>query len=122
MELVLKALALLLALFFLALFLFGFYAKFRSKAMHGKEFKALREGVVYFYSQNCGACKRMKPEVERLKEKTKVLEVDVFSEEGSKLAREYGIMATPTTFVVKDGIIKKVFVGLVRAERILQEV
>ncbi|WP_256370832.1 hypothetical protein [Pampinifervens florentissimum] len=33
-----------------------------------------------------------------------------------------GIMATPTTLVVKDGIIKRVFVGVVRHQRILQEV
>ncbi len=33
-----------------------------------------------------------------------------------------GIMATPTTLVVKDGIIKKAFVGVVKHHRILQEV
>ncbi|RMH05925.1 MAG: thioredoxin [Aquificota bacterium] len=122
MEVVLKLLTLLLGLFFVAMFVFGFYVKRKSRAMQGREFKALREGVVYFYSERCGACKRMKPEVEKLRKRVRVLEVDVFSQEGSALAREYGVMATPTTFVVKDGIIKKVFVGLVKGERILQEV
>ena len=35
---------------------------------------------------------------------------------------ELGIVATPTTLVVKDGIIRKVFVGVIKSERILKEV
>jgi len=90
--------------------------------MQGKEFKALRDGIVYFYSERCGACKMMRPEIEKLKESVEVLELDVARPEGYKMAQELGIVATPTTLVVKDGIIRKVFVGVIKSERILKEV
>jgi thioredoxin 1 len=122
MESLLKPIALFLALFFGFMLILRLYATIRSRRMHGRSFHRLKDGVVYFYSERCGACRLMKPEVEKLKEKIKVLEVDVFTEEGSKLAKEYGIMATPTTLVVRGGIIKRAFVGVVKAERILQEV
>lgn len=122
MESLLKLVALFLALFFSFMLVFRLYAQLRGKKMQGRRFPHLRDGVVYFYSERCGACKLMRPEIERLREKVQVLEVDVFMPEGGKMARELGIMATPTTVVVKDGIIRKVFVGVVKGQRILQEV
>ena len=64
----------------------------------------------------------MRPEIEKLKESVEVLELDVARPEGYKMAQELGIVATPTTLVVKDGIIRKVFVGVIKSERILKEV
>lgn len=90
--------------------------------MQGKKLSFITDGVVYFYSERCGACKLMKPEIEKLREKVNVLEFDVLKPEGFQRARDLGIVATPTTLVVKDGIIKKVFVGMVKHQRILQEV
>ncbi|MCX8076051.1 MAG: thioredoxin family protein [Aquificaceae bacterium] len=121
MESLLKLVALFLALFFGFMLLLRLYATKRSKEMQGKAFTQLRDGVVYFYSERCGACKLMKPEVERLKEKVQVLEMDVSRPEGFKLAQELGVMATPTTVVVKDGIIRKVFVGVVKYQKLLKE-
>ncbi|MFN7064542.1 MAG: thioredoxin family protein [Aquificaceae bacterium] len=122
MESLLKLIALLVALFFLAMFFFKVYIKKRSKGLEGKGVGLVRNGLVYFYSERCGACKMMKPQVEKLKERLEVMEVDVGKSEGQKVAKEFGVMATPTTFLVKDGIIKKVFVGFVRSEKILEEV
>lgn len=122
MENLLKLVALFLALFFGFMLTLRLYASFRSKKMQGKSIDLLKDGVIYFYSERCGACKLMKPEVEKLKESVKVLQIDVSTHEGFHKARELGIMATPTTIIVKDGIIKKVFVGVVKHQRILQEV
>ncbi|RMH80355.1 MAG: thioredoxin [Acidobacteria bacterium] len=122
MEGLLKLIALFLALFFSFMLILRFYTQLRGKRMQGREFPHLKEGVVYFYSERCGACRLMKPEIERLKGKVRVLEVDVLMPEGGRMAKELGIMATPTTVVVKDGIIRKVFVGVVKGQRILQEV
>ncbi|MCS6957424.1 MAG: thioredoxin family protein [Aquificaceae bacterium] len=122
MESLLKLIALFLALFFGFMMTLKIYAGIRSKRMQGREFKGLDNGVVYFYSERCGACKLMKPEVEKLKEKIRVLEANLATPEGFRLAQDMGIVATPTTLVIKDGIIKKVFVGVVRHQRILQEV
>ncbi|MEJ5338934.1 MAG: thioredoxin family protein [Aquificaceae bacterium] len=122
MENILKLIALFLALFFGLMLGLRFYAGMRSKKMLGRKTEILRDGIVYFYSERCGACKLMKPEIEKLKEKLTIIEMDVAKPEGFQKAKELGIMATPTTLVVKDGIIKKVFVGVVRHQRILQEV
>lgn len=93
----------------------------RVKEMRGKEVDFIHNGFVYFYSDRCGACKVMRSEIEKLKEKAQVKEVDVFSPEGSLLAKRLGIMATPTTLYVKNGIIQKAFVGVVKGERLLSE-
>lgn len=122
MESVLKFVALLLALFFVSIYFFKVYIKQKIKKMEGKQLSIIKEGLVYFYSERCGACRMMKPEIEKLKEKMEVIEIDVGKAEGLKLAKEYGVMATPTTLLVKDGIIKKVFVGFTRHEEILKEV
>ncbi|MEN3029196.1 MAG: thioredoxin family protein [Aquificaceae bacterium] len=122
MESLLKLIALFLALFFGFMGLLRLYAVKRGRSMQGKAFEGLKDGVVYFYSERCGACRVMKPEVERLKERVEVLELDVTKPEGYRLAQELGVIATPTTLVVKGGIIRKVFVGVIRHQRILQEV
>jgi thioredoxin 1 len=89
--------------------------------MKGAEVKLIKDGVLYFYSQRCGACKAMEPQVEKLSQGLEVKKIDVFSEEGQKIAKGLGVMATPTTLVVKDGKVQKSFVGVVSADRILQE-
>ncbi|MFN3975876.1 MAG: thioredoxin family protein [Aquificaceae bacterium] len=122
MEKFLKLVALLLAVFFTLMFFFKLYIKGKAKKMEGKEIKQLKDGVIYFYSQGCGACRVMKPQIERIRERVEVMEVDVGTPEGLRLAKEFGIMATPTTLLIKNGIIKKVFVGVVKSERILKEV
>lgn len=122
MENLLKLIALILALFFLFMYFFKIYVKQKTKKMEGKQLSIIEDGLVYFYSERCGACRIMKPEIEKLKGKIEVLEIDVEKPEGFKFAKEYGIMATPTILLVKDGIIKRVFVGFIRHEEILKEV
>jgi thioredoxin 1 len=63
----------------------------------------------------------MEPQVEKLSQAVEVKKIDVFSEEGQSIAKSLGVMATPTTVVVKDGKVQKTFVGVVSADRILQE-
>ncbi len=122
MESLFKLVVLFLALFFAFMAMLRIYAGLRSKKMQGRRVDFIKDGVIYFYSERCGACKIMKPEVEKLKKSVEVLELDVSKPEGFQKAKDLGIMATPTTLVVKDGIIKRVFVGVVRHQRILQEV
>ncbi|MEJ7620627.1 MAG: thioredoxin family protein [Aquificaceae bacterium] len=122
MESLFKLVVLFLALFFAFMAMLRIYAGLRSKKMQGRRVDFIKDGVIYFYSERCGACKIMKPEVEKLKESVEVLELDVSKPEGFQKAKDLGIVATPTTLVVKDGIIKRVFVGVVRHQRILQEV
>jgi thioredoxin 1 len=97
------------------------YVLNKAKAMKGAEVNLIKDGVLYFYSQRCSACKAMEPQVEKLSQALEVKKIDVFSEEGQKIAKGLGVMATPTTVVVKDGKVQKTFVGIVSADRILQE-
>jgi thioredoxin 1 len=97
------------------------YVLNKAKAMKGVEVELIKDGVLYFYSQRCGACKAMEPQVERLSKELEVKRIDVFSEEGQRVAKSLGVMATPTTLVVKDGKVQESFVGIVSADRILQE-
>ncbi len=97
------------------------YVLKRAKAMKGAKVEMIKDGVLYFYSQRCGACKAMEPQVEVLSKQLEVKKIDVLSEEGQRIARGLGVMATPTTLVVKDGKVQKSFVGMISADRILQE-
>jgi len=63
----------------------------------------------------------MTPKVESIKDKVNVVMVDVFSLEGSKIARDLGIVATPTTLLVKNGKILKSFVGVIDTDKLLKD-
>lgn len=120
MEAILKLIFLFLTLFLVFLLGLRFYAYYRLNRMKGRNLELIDTGIVYFYSQRCGACKVMTPNVERLKDKLKVVMIDVFSQEGSKVAKSLGIIATPTTLLVKNGRVFKSFVGVVSPDKILK--
>jgi len=107
------------------LVMFGLQLLVRWKAgrMVGREVRGFgNEAILYFYSPNCGACKKMNPVIETLSKKARVKRVDVSDRKGLEMAKEFGVMGTPTTVVVKEGKIKKVFVGFQSEDKILKEV
>jgi len=79
----------------------------------GKEGKAIRSGkrvLFYFYSPQCGACRTMTPVVEKMSKSNKnVFKVNVASR--MDIAKEFGVLGTPSTVVVENGIIKEYIVG-----------
>lgn len=83
----------------------------RAKKLVGRKFEGIEEGIVYFYSPRCKACKRMEPTIEKISKDIKVYRVNVNTEEGERLAKEFGILGTPTIFVVKEGRIWDVIIG-----------
>ncbi len=97
------------------------YVLKKAKTKEGMMVESFSNGVIYFYSQRCGACKAMEPQVEALTKELEVKKVDVFSGDGHKEAKKFGVMATPTTVLVKNGKVHKVFVGIVSADKILKE-
>ena len=111
------AVALVLGLFFGL----RFFILWKAKKVIGRNFTDLSEGIVYFYSPKCGACKRMEPTIEKLSKEVQVLKIDVTTEEGEKLAKEFGIVGTPTIFVVKNGRIEKVIIGTRDYEELKRE-
>ncbi len=99
------------------------FVRWRTKKMVGKEITRFGKNVIlYFYSPGCGACVKMEPIINSLSKKVKVKKVNVSEKEGLAVARELGILGTPTTVVIKDGKVQNVFVGFQKEERILKEV
>ncbi len=83
----------------------------RAKKLVGRKFEGIEEGIVYFYSPRCKACKSMEPTIEKISKDIKVYRVNVNTEEGERLAKKFGILGTPTIFVVKEGRIRNVIIG-----------
>lgn len=84
----------------------------------GKAISNHKSLVLYFFSPSCSACKVQTPMVEELKKSFP----NIFSLDISKdinLARQFGVMATPTTLVVKNKVIKEVFLDAQRKEKLL---
>ena len=81
------------------------------------------QAMIYFFSDACGMCKSMTPVIERLAaENSSVLKLDVVQH--LELARRFGVMGTPTTILVRNDKVEKIWLG-VRSEaqlrRALQE-
>ena len=122
MESVLKLIFLFLTLFFGSLLILKYYTLFKGKKLIGKRVNFINEGIIYFYSPKCGACKAMEKHLKSLPEDIKVRKINVFDEENADIIKEFNILATPTTFIVKGGKISNVFVGIVNVENIKKEV
>ncbi|MDJ0806255.1 MAG: thioredoxin family protein [Gammaproteobacteria bacterium] len=83
-----------------------------------------RDGLLYFYSVNCGPCRNMTPVIDRLsREDDRVNKINV--SEDPDMAQKYGVNATPTTILVKGHVIKEVMLGArsqKQLERLLTEI
>ncbi|ACF14659.1 Thioredoxin domain [Chloroherpeton thalassium ATCC 35110] len=82
--------------------------------------KAVETGkptVFYFYSDNCAACKPMTPIIDKYKKKSRnVFKIDARKE--FSVAQKFGVMGTPSTVLVKDGVIAEFLVGPQPEEKI----
>jgi len=69
-----------------------------------------KAALFYFYSPACGACRAMTPVVRQLAQGDPgVFPVDVSQDMDT--ARRFGVMATPTTILVRGGVVERVLVG-----------
>ena len=73
--------------------------------------------LVYFSSPTCGPCRVMRPSIEALRAADRpVIDVDVSRDPQTAIA--LGVMATPTTLVVRDGRVTDVLLGVQTRERL----
>lgn len=105
----------------LAFVLLQFFLRHRMKRMQGKPAPELsgkaaealkgKEPVLfYFYSPSCGACRGMTPVVEDMASKNPgVFPVNVT--EDMETAMKFGVMGTPTTVLVENGVIREIVIG-----------
>jgi len=72
--------------------------------------RAQQRLLVYFWSPTCGMCRGMTPIIDKLAaERGDVLKVN--AAESVDLAKHFGVMATPSLALVKQGVVKKILVG-----------
>lgn len=82
-------------------------------------------GILYFTTPNCMPCKTVqRPALETVKkkfgQKLKVIEVDATQQ--TALADHWGVLSVPTTFIIDaNGQARKVNHGVVRAEKLIQQ-
>ena len=78
------------------------------------EIKTLLNGnksILYFYTPACGACKTQAPIIDELKEEVNFVgKIDL--SENIEASKEFGILGTPTTAIMKGNIVSELFVGL----------
>lgn len=119
-------------LLFLAIYIYWQYAAIKKlKKQEGqpvskdaREALHLEEGthLLYFYSQSCAACKTMTPIIQDLEENRvensdyTVHKLDVA--DSYLLARNFGVMATPTTIIVQNGDVKLIEVGAKKRQKL----
>lgn len=68
------------------------------------------KAVVYCFSEHCGPCRKMTPEIDRLQAAhPNVFKLDVSRHPAA--ARRLGIRATPTSLLVENGKVHKALLG-----------
>ncbi len=122
MESVLKLIFVFTVLFFGFLLVIKYYAVLKSKRVIGKSVDILENGILYFYSPKCGACKIMEKIINKLPKEINIVKLNVFDESNASVIKKLNILATPTTVIVKNGRIYNVFIGVVKEEKIIKEV
>ena len=85
--------------------------------------KSEKTVLIDFYADWCGPCKMMSPIIDQIsEEKADSLKVGKLNvDENQDLAMQYGIMSIPTIVIIKNGQVKKTFVGLRDKNEILNE-
>ncbi len=69
------------------------------------------KSLVYFFSPSCRACTMQTPIIQSLQKNYKnIFDVDI--SKNLQTARIFGVKATPTTVLVTNGMIDKVFIGV----------
>ena len=85
----------------------------RAPELTGELGTAVRgDAILFFHSPSCGPCRAMHPTVDRFaKTDARVKSVDVTLDGAAAMA--FGVMATPTTIVVRDGVVVDSQLGMI---------
>ena len=85
--------------------------------------KADKTAIVDFYADWCGPCKMQSPIIDKIaKEHDELVVGKLNVDDNGEIAVKYGVMSIPTLLIIKNGEIKKQFVGLTDESDILKEI
>jgi len=110
---------------FAALQLRVIFASWRARGRAAPDFQtrlspeqqAFDRFLLYFYSPSCGPCRTMGPHIDALAERhANVVKFDI--SEDLDLARAFAVKATPTTVLVREGVIERMLVGPLSEKRL----
>ena len=109
--------------------LLQFWMRKKSRRSVGKEIPAVftsekffsgnENKILFFYSPNCGPCKQMMPDLDKISDENpyKIKKVNVG--QSLDLARALKIMATPTTVLINSNKVVDVKMGLLKRNKLL---
>jgi thioredoxin 1 len=83
----------------------------------GKAIKNGKKLVAYFYSPTCRACKTQETYLPKSEGNSNII-YRINAAKDAKTAAAFGVMGTPTTVVIENGIIKNYFVGITSGRKI----
>jgi len=80
------------------------------RGKHGKWIKKGKGTILYFHRPGCRACTEMTKHVKDMQKNTDgVFSLDISND--METAQKLGILATPTTVLIKDGVVQKCLIG-----------
>jgi thioredoxin 1 len=75
--------------------------------------------MMYFYSPTCAACRYQTPIIDDIQRtKKNIFKIDISKD--YKTAMAVGVMGTPSTVIIKGGVINKIFVGAKQKKTLLE--
>ncbi len=84
-----------------------------------KSLLAKEKSILYFYTPTCGACRSQAPIIDKIESETEFVgKIDLSKSIGA--AKEFGIMGTPSTALMKGNKVADIFIG-VKQEKFLLE-
>ncbi len=84
----------------------------------GRQLRAGKRMLIYFYSPSCVACKSMTPMVNKMHRDNKNVHMINLATD-METGRKFGVLGTPATVVVENERIEKFFLGA-RSEQFLR--
>lgn len=84
-----------------------------------KNLLAKEKSILYFYTPTCGACRSQAPIIDKIESDIEFVgKIDL--SKNVEVAREFRIMGTPSTALMKGNTVADIFIGVKQAKFLLE--